>query len=214
MSIQITNSLTNKKEELVPLDGKTIRMYACGVTVYDKSHIGHARSLYVFDVIIRYLRYRGFDVKFVRNITDIDDKIINKARELNTSSDDIVEKYIKAYQEDLMSLGIDQADSEPRATKNIESMIEDIKKLIDKGYAYEVDGDVYYEVRKFQAYGKLSGQSIEYMEEAVRIEANSKKRDPLDFALWKKSKEGEPSWSSPWGEGRPGWHIECSCMSL
>src|SRR3989338_5761531 len=220
MTIRIVNSLTRKKEELVPAsppggprDGKIIRMYSCGVTVYDRCHIGHARSLYVFDVIRRYLKFRGYDVKFVRNITDVDDKIINRARETGKRFEEVVTENIAAYQADLKSLGILPADVEPRATENIPEMIKDIQGLIQKGFAYTADGDVYYDVRKFKEYGRLSGQSVDKMMEAVRIEPDDKKKDPLDFALWKKSKEDEPFWESPWGRGRPGWHIECSCMS-
>ncbi len=215
MSIHIYNSLSRKKEELSPLDGKTIKMYSCGVTVYDKCHIGHARSLYIFDVIRKYLAgYSGYAVKFVRNITDVDDKIINKANELNKSFDEVVDENIKAYERDLENLGVGQADVEPRATQYIPKMITFIEGLIEKDCAYEADGDVYYNVRQFKDYGKLSGQSVDQMIEATRIEQDPKKRDPLDFALWKKAKEGEKSWDSPWGEGRPGWHIECSCMSM
>lgn len=214
MPIQIYNSLSKRLEELVPIDGKTIRMYSCGVTVYDKCHLGHARSLYIFDVIRRYLKFRGFDVRFVRNITDIDDKIIKRAQELGKTSDEVSTQNIKDYYADMERLGVEKADIEPRATENIEEMIKYICVLMKDGYAYESGGDVYFRVRKFSDYGKLSGQSIEHMLECVRIEKEEKKDDPLDFALWKKSKEGEPSWESPWGLGRPGWHIECSCMSL
>lgn len=214
MSIRLYNSLTKRKEDFVPLEEKKVNMYSCGVTVYDKCHIGHARSLYIFDIIRRYLTHRGFKVNFVRNITDVDDKIINKANELNRSFDAVVNTNIEAYYRDLENLALSKADEEPRATKNIAEMIEHIEALLKSGYAYQVDGDVYYRVRKFENYGKLSGQSIEKMLEAVRIDPDSKKKDPLDFALWKKSKEGEPSWDSPWGKGRPGWHIECSCMSM
>jgi cysteinyl-tRNA synthetase len=213
MVISIYNSLTRKKEELKPLDGKTIRMYSCGVTVYDKCHIGHARSLYIFDVIRRYLKYRGLDVKFVRNITDIDDKIIKKANETGKTSQMVAEENIAAYYKDLESLGIGKADFEPKATENIPEMIAYIEGLIKKDFAYAIQGDVYFRVRKFKDYGKLSGQSVEKMLEGVRIDKDEKKEDPLDFALWKASKEGEPSWPSPWGPGRPGWHIECSVMS-
>ena len=213
MSIFIYNSLTRKKEEFIPLNPPKINIYTCGVTVYDESHIGHARSLYIFDVIRRYLKYRGFEVKFVRNITDIDDKIINRANELKISWQDLVKKYIDRYNEDLETLGIAKGDFEPRATENIPDMIKYIESLIAKGYAYETDGDVYFSVRKFTEYGKLSGQSIDQMEKGVRIEPSELKKDHLDFALWKKSKENEPSWGSPWGQGRPGWHIECSVMS-
>ena len=189
-------------------------MYTCGVTVYDQCHIGHARSLYIFDVIRRYLKFRGYDVQFVRNITDVDDKIINKAIELKKTSQQVSEEQIAKYYEDLKLLGVAPGDVEPKATENIPEMIAHIQGLIDKGMAYAVDGDVYFNVRKFPGYGKLSGQSIDKMLEAVRIEKGDKKKDPLDFALWKKSKEGDPVWESPWGGGRPGWHIECSCMSM
>ncbi|MBM3248442.1 MAG: cysteine--tRNA ligase [Candidatus Omnitrophica bacterium] len=210
MPVQIYNTLTKKKEDLP--EGN-INMYTCGVTVYDVCHIGHARSLYIFDVIRRYLEYRGRKVDFVRNITDIDDKIINKARELGKTAQQVAEDNIASYREDLKSLGIEGIEHEPRATENIPEMIRHIQGLIEKGFAYEVSGDVYFSVRKFPDYGKLSGQSIEQMQEAVRIEKDAKKKDPLDFALWKKSKEDEPFWESPWGKGRPGWHIECSVMS-
>ena len=188
-------------------------MYTCGVTVYDECHIGHARSLYIFDVIRRYLKYHGFDVKFVRNITDIDDKIINRANELKTDWKELVKKYIGSYYGDLAVLRIDKADYEPSATENIEGMKKHIQGLIEKGYAYQTQTGVYFSVRKFKDYGKLSGQSIDQMLSGVRKEADETKEDPLDFALWKKSKPGEPSWASPWREGRPGWHIECSVMS-
>ncbi len=214
MTIRILNSLTKQKEEFVPLNGKTIRMYSCGVTVYDRCHIGHARSLYVFDVIRRYFKFRGYDIHFVRNITDVDDKIINKANELKKTSDQVATENIESYRQDLKRLAIDQADVEPRATENIKEIIEAIDALIKKGFAYQVKGDVYFNVRKFPDYGKLSGQSVDHMMEGVRIEPGDKKKDPLDFALWKESKPGEPTWKSPWGDGRPGWHIECSCMSL
>jgi len=213
MSIYINNSLTRKKEEFIPINPPEVNIYTCGVTVYDESHIGHARSLYVFDIIRRYVAYRGFKVKFVRNITDIDDKIIKRANELQVDWKDLVRKYIDRYYEDLASLGIERADFEPRATENIPEMIKYIQSLIEKGFAYASGGDVYFNVRKFTDYGKLSGQSIEQMETGVRIEPTELKNDPLDFALWKKSKENEPFWDSPWGNGRPGWHIECSVMS-
>jgi len=188
-------------------------MYTCGVTVYDDCHIGHARSLYIFDVIRRYLKYRGFKVNFVRNITDIDDKIINRAKELKCGWQELVKKYIDRYYEDLAALGIEKADFEPRATENIPDMIKYIEELITKGYAYVTDTGAYFSVRGFKDYGKLSGQGIDQMLEGVRKEPDETKKDPLDFALWKKSKEGEPSWKSPWCDGRPGWHIECSVMS-
>jgi cysteinyl-tRNA synthetase len=213
MSIFIYNSLARKIEEFKPQNPPRVNIYTCGVTVYDESHIGHARSLYIFNVIRKYLKYRNFKVNFVRNITDIDDKIINRANELKIEWKELVKKYIARYYEDLKILGIDKADYEPRATENIKDMIKQIKALIDKGFAYESGGDVYFNVRKFPGYGKLSGQSIDQMEKGVRIEPSENKLDPLDFALWKGSKENEPSWDSPWGKGRPGWHIECSVMS-
>jgi len=214
MEIQIYNSLGNKKQVLKPLRDKAINMYSCGVTVYDRCHIGHSRSLYIFDVIRRYLQYRGYQVRFIRNITDIDDKIIHRAQELQKDWRSVVDENIKAYRDDLTSLGILEADEEPRATEHIDEIKKHIEGLIAKDYAYAVDGDVYFSVRQFKNYCRLSGQSIEKMQEAVRIEKDDKKKDPLDFALWKKSKEGEPSWPSPWGPGRPGWHIECSAMSM
>ncbi|MDD5120594.1 MAG: cysteine--tRNA ligase [Candidatus Omnitrophica bacterium] len=213
MPIFIYNSLTREKKEFIPVSYPKVNIYTCGVTVYDDSHIGHARSLYIFDVIRRYLKYRGFDVKFVRNITDVDDKIINRANELKLKWQELVNKYIDKYYEDLEALGIEKGDFEPRATANIADMVKYIQALVDKDYAYEAGGDIYFNVRKFPGYGKLSGQSIDQMETGVRIGPSELKRDPLDFALWKKSKEGEPSWDSPWGKGRPGWHIECSVMS-
>lgn len=213
MSIHIYNSLTRKKDEFKPVRPPAVNMYTCGVTVYDESHIGHARSLYIFDLMRRYLEYRHFKVNFVRNITDIDDKIINRANELKISWIELVDKYIKRYYEDLDTLGIKKADVEPRATENIPDMIKYIEELINNGYAYESGGDVYFNVRKFASYGKLSGQGIDQMEKGVRIEVCDLKKDHPDFALWKKSKPGEPYWHSPWGNGRPGWHIECSVMS-
>ena len=216
--MKIYNSLTMSKEEFIPLNDNIVNIYTCGVTVYDACHIGHARSLYVFDLIRRYFEYRGYRVNFVRNITDIDDKIINRSIELGISWQKLVDKYIASYRQDLDALGIrhgilDSDGEEPRATKNIPEIIEYIKALIEKGYAYEAAGDVYFEVRKFPGYGKLSGQDIEKMRECVRIEPCDNKKDALDFALWKRSKEKEPSWDSPWSKGRPGWHIECSVMS-
>jgi cysteinyl-tRNA synthetase len=212
-TINIYNSLTRKKEEFIPINSPQVNIYTCGVTVYDESHIGHARSLYIFDVIRRYLKYRGFKVNFVRNITDIDDKIINRANELKVDWKDLVKKYIDRYYEDLQSLGIEKGDFEPRATENIPEMIKYIQGLIDKGFAYVTNRGVYFSVRKFKNYGKLSGQSTEQMLTGVRKEPDETKEDPLDFALWKISKPGEPSWDSPCGKGRPGWHIECSVMS-
>ncbi len=213
MPIFVYNSLTRKKEEFVPLAAPKVNIYTCGVTVYDESHIGHARSLYIFDCLRRYLKYRGFNVRFVRNITDIDDKIINRAKELKVDWQDLVKKYIDSYYLDLKALGIEKADFEPRATQDIPDMIKFIQGLIDKGLAYATSTGVYFSVRKFEGYGKLSGQSIEQMLSGVRNAPDETKEDVLDFALWKISKEDEPGWESPWGRGRPGWHIECSVMS-
>ena len=213
--IRIYNSLSGKKEDFQPIAGNEVNMYTCGITVYDRSHIGHARSLYVFDMIRRYLKFRGYNVHFVRNITDIDDKIIDRAHETKRSAHDVSEEQIRFYYEDLKALGVPPGDVEPKATDNIPEMIRHIQGLMDKGFAYFIPGaDVYFDVRAFKGYGKLSGQSIDKMQEAVRIEKDSKKKDPLDFVLWKSSKPGEPAWESPWGSGRPGWHIECSCMSM
>jgi len=213
MAIQIQNSLTKKKEEFIPQTPPKVNLYSCGVTVYDDCHIGHGRSLYIFEVIRRYLKYRGFTVNFVRNITDIDDKIINRANELKTDWKQLVAKYIERYYQDLAALGLAKADIEPRATENIPDMLKFIQGLIDKGYAYTTSTGVYFSVRKFEDYGKLSGQGIEQMLSGVRKDVDETKEDPLDFALWKSSKPGEPFWESPWGKGRPGWHIECSVMS-
>lgn len=212
--MKIYNTLTGRKEEFVPVTPNRVRIYACGVTVYDYCHIGHARSAIVFDAISKYLRYKGFDVKYVRNFTDIDDKIINKAKQEGTAWDSIARKYTDEYYRDMGRLGVRRADVEPKATEHIKEIIDIVKGLIDKGYAYEVDGSVYFEVDKFHEYGKLSKRDREEMIAGARVEVDERKKDPMDFALWKKSKEGEPSWESPWGPGRPGWHIECSAMSI
>ncbi len=211
--MELYNSLTKTRQAL-PSAPARINMYSCGVTVYDKCHIGHARSLYTFDTLVRYLRYRGYEVKFVRNITDVDDKIIAKANQTGKAFDEVVRENIALYYKDMADLGIGKADVEPRATENIPLMIAHITGLIEKGSAYVTGGDVYFRVRSFPAYGKLSGQSVDKMLEGVRIDKDDKKEDPLDFVLWKSAKPGEPSWPSPWGNGRPGWHIECSCMSI
>ncbi len=211
--MELYNSLTKNRQALPDAPAK-INMYSCGVTVYDKCHIGHARSLYTFDALVKYLRYRGYDVKFVRNITDVDDKIIAKANQLGKTFDAVVKENIDLYYKDMADLGVSPADIEPRATENIPLMIAHIEGLIAKGHAYASEGDVYFRVRSFPGYGKLSGQSVDKMLEGVRIDKDEKKEDPLDFALWKKAKPGEPFWPSPWSEGRPGWHIECSCMSI
>ncbi len=212
--IRIYNTLSGKKEEFVPLTPGKITMYACGVTVYDYSHLGHARGAVIFDLVQRYFRRKGFDVKYVRNFTDVDDKIINRAREEGITAADVANKYIGAYQEDMKRLGVGRADVEPRATEHITEMIEVIRGLIEKKHAYVVDGDVYFRVTSFKDYGKLSKRNIDDLKAGARVEVDERKTDPLDFALWKASKPGEPSWDSPWGPGRPGWHIECTAMGF
>lgn len=211
--LQIYNSLTRKKEPFTPLDGNRVRMYVCGMTVYDYCHIGHARTVTAFDVVARYLRARGYDLTYVRNITDVDDKIIRRAAEKGEDFMALTGHMIAAMQEDFQRLGNLPPDHEPKATEFVPGMVEMIKQLIEKGFAYAPgNGDVYYRVHKFADYGKLSGKVLEELEAGARIEVEEKKEDPLDFVLWKAAKSGEPSWSSPWGEGRPGWHIECSVM--
>jgi len=217
--MKIYNSLTRKKEDFEPIKKGKVSMYVCGPTVYDEPHIGHARSAYVFDVIRRYFLYRGYMVTFVRNVTDVDDKIIDKARkefkgeDIMTAVQKVSEKYLAAYHEDMDRLGIEPPDHEPSAQKYIPKMVEFIELLIKRGYAYEADGDVYFDIKKAKDYGKLSKQNLEKMEIGARVAPGERKKDPLDFALWKKAKEDEPSWHSTWSEGRPGWHIECSVMS-
>ena len=213
MSIRIYNTLTSKKEPLNPIEPGHVKLYVCGITSYDYCHIGHARSSLVFDMIVKYLKYRGYRVTFVRNFTDIDDKIINRANEQGTSSEELAERFIDEFYRDMEYLGVDRPDLEPRATENIAEMISIIEELIAKGNAYPSDGDVYYAVEHFEDYGKLSGRNLADMQAGARVEINEKKQHPMDFALWKSSKVGEPAWDSPWGPGRPGWHIECSAMS-
>ncbi|OGP56875.1 MAG: cysteine--tRNA ligase [Deltaproteobacteria bacterium RBG_13_52_11b] len=213
MTLRIYNTLTGKKEEFVPLHEKRVGLYVCGVTVYDLSHIGHARSTIVFDTLYRYLRYRGYEVTYVRNFTDIDDKIIKRANEEGVDYKIITEKYIHEFNVDMGSLGLERPTVEPRATEHIPEMIRLISTLVEKGHAYPSDGDVFFSVEKFKDYGKLSKRNIDEMQAGARVEIDEKKRNPLDFALWKASKPGEPWWESPWGKGRPGWHIECSVMS-
>jgi cysteinyl-tRNA synthetase len=212
--VRIQNTLTRKKEDLVPLTPGEVRMYVCGVTVYDLSHIGHARSAIVFDVIRRYLLFKGYRVTFVRNFTDIDDKIIRRASADGVPAHEISERYVAEYRIDMASLGVLPGDVEPKATEHIPPMLALIERLIARGFAYVVDGDVYFEVRTFPEYGKLSGRNLEELLAGARVEIDERKRDPRDFALWKSAKPGEPSWPSPWGAGRPGWHIECSAMSM
>jgi len=214
--MKIYNTLTRKKDDLTERD---IGLYVCGPTVYDEPHIGHARSAFVFDVIVRYLRYSGRKVTFVRNVTDIDDKIIHRAKkeyktgDIKKKVEEVSAVYLRRYHEDMDLFGLLRPDVEPKATEVIADMIDYIRSLIDKGYAYKSNGNVYFEVRRYNEYGKLSGQSLDEMIEGQRVALDKSKKDPLDFALWKASKENEPSWDSPWGKGRPGWHIECSVMS-
>ena len=214
MAPRVFNTLTRGKEDLAPLHAGLVRMYVCGVTVYDLSHIGHGRSAIVFDVMRRYLKHRGHAVKFIKNFTDIDDKIIRKANQEGVSAQEISERYIEEYRTDMASLGVAPADIEPKATEHVPQMIALIERLIAKGVAYPVEGDVYFEVRRFPGYGKLSGKNLEELRAGARVEVDERKRDPMDFALWKATKPGEPSWKSPWGQGRPGWHIECSAMAM
>lgn len=212
--MRIYNTLTRKKEEFIPIDKNEIKIYVCGPTVYNYFHVGNARPFVVFDTLRKYMEYRGNDVKFVQNFTDVDDKIINRAREEGLSAPEISEKYIDEYYRDAAALHIGKATVHPKVTENMDEIISFVKNLIDKGYAYERDGDVYYSTRKFPEYGKLSRQNIEELEAGARVEVSEQKADPLDFALWKKRKfEDEAAWESPWGMGRPGWHIECSAMS-
>ena len=212
--MQLYNTMTRRKEEFVPSRPGKVGMYACGITAYDFCHIGHARSAIVFDVLVRYLKHLGLDVTFVRNFTDVDDKIINRANQEGVSSAEIAERYIAAFHEDMARLGIQRATVEPKATEYIHEMINLCETLIAKGKAYATPaGDVYFRVRSFEGYGKLSGRSVDDLRSGARVMPGEEKEDPLDFALWKAAKPGEPFWESPWGKGRPGWHIECSAMS-
>lgn len=213
MGIKIYNTMTRKKEDFIPIEPGKVRMYVCGPTVYNFFHIGNARTFIAFDTIRRYLEYRGYKVNFVQNFTDIDDKMIKEANEEGTTVKEIAERFIKEYYTDADNLNIKRATTNPRATEHMDDIIEFVKDLVDKGYAYVVDGDVYYETKKFKGYGKLSHQSLDDLEDGVRIEVDERKKDPMDFALWKAQKPGEPAWESPWGMGRPGWHIECSTMA-
>ncbi len=213
MSIQLYNTLTNKKEPLETLEPGKIKMYVCGPTVYNKAHIGHAMSAMVFDNIRRYLEYRGYEVQFAMNFTDVDDKIIKRANEMGVDPFKLAEGYIDDFQQDMKDLNIKPATFNPRATREIDEIIKIVQGLVDKGYAYPLDGDVYFRVRKDPGYGKLSGRNVDDMRSGFRKEVDDRKEDPLDFALWKSAKPGEPSWDSPWGPGRPGWHIECSAMN-
>jgi cysteinyl-tRNA synthetase len=213
MALKIFNTVSGQKEDFIPINEGETRMYVCGVTVYDSAHIGHARSLLTFDVIYRYLKFSGYRVQFVRNFTDVDDKIINKANDENVGCEIITERYIEEFYRDGEALGLLRPDVEPRATQHIPEIIELISELERRGLAYRVDGDVYFPVERFAGYGKLARKKIDELEAGARVEVDERKKSPLDFALWKSSKPGEPTWDSPWGPGRPGWHIECSAMS-
>ncbi|MFQ5802321.1 MAG: cysteine--tRNA ligase [Candidatus Methylomirabilales bacterium] len=212
--MRIYNTQTRQKEPFEPLIPGQVRIYVCGITAYDLSHIGHARSALVFDVICRYLEFKGYRVQFIRNFTDVDDKIIKKAEQKGVLAGQISEEYIAEYRKDMGRLGILPATVEPKATEYIPQMIALIERLFARGFAYVVDGDVYFEVRRFPPYGRLSGKNLDELQAGARVEVDERKRDPHDFALWKSTKPGEPSWESPWGPGRPGWHIECSAMSM
>ena len=213
MSIRLYNTLTRTKEPLQPLEEGHVKLYVCGITSYDYCHIGHARSALVFDMVVRYLRHRGYKVTFVRNFTDIDDKIINRANEQGIDSASLALRFINEFYTDMDALGTLRPDIEPKATEHIEEMIALIQELIHKGMAYAADGDVYFRVEQFNGYGQLSGRGLADMQAGARVEVNEKKQHPMDFVLWKGAKPGEPKWTSPWGDGRPGWHIECSAMS-
>ncbi len=214
MSLRVFNTSTGQKEEFIPLQEGKAGMYVCGVTVYDYCHVGHARAAIVFDTVYRYLQHLGYEVNYVRNFTDIDDKIIKRANEENIGWQEVTEKYIRAFYEDMGQLNITAPTTEPRATDHIGGMLDMVSSLIEQDKAYEAGGDVYFAVRNFPEYGKLSGRNLDDLKAGARVEPSEHKRDPLDFALWKKSKPGEPSWDSPWGPGRPGWHIECSAMAM
>ena len=214
MSIRLFNTLTGRKEDFQPLDPGKVRMYVCGVTTYDYCHMGHARANIVFDIVYRYFRYRGFDVTYVRNYTDVDDKIIQRANERGIPSRELAEQFIRAFDEDMAALGLDLPTSQPKATEHIGDIIALVERLIERGMAYAAGGDVYFSVEKFPTYLKLSKRNLDEMQAGARIAPGEHKRHPMDFALWKAAKPGEPAWDSPWGPGRPGWHIECSAMSM
>jgi cysteinyl-tRNA synthetase len=212
--VKIYNTQTRRKEELVPLTPGELKMYSCGVTVYDLCHVGHARMMIVFDMISRFLRFAGYRVTFVRNFTDIEDKIIRRANQEGISASEVSERYIAAFRQDIAALGVLPPEVEPKATEHVSEMIALIERLVAGGYAYVVDGDVYFEIRRFPPYGRLSGKNLDELLVGARVEVDERKRDPRDFALWKSAKPGEPAWDSPWGAGRPGWHIECSAMAM
>ncbi|HCL4439668.1 TPA: cysteine--tRNA ligase [Clostridium botulinum] len=211
--MKVYNTLTNKKEEFLTLVPGEVKMYVCGPTVYNFFHIGNARTFVVFDTIRRYLEYRGYKVKFIQNFTDIDDKMIKRANEEGSTVKELGDRFIKEYYKDADDLNIERATKNPRATEFMEEIIKFVSDLIEKGYAYEIDGDVYFSTKKFNGYGQLSGQNLEELQSGARINVDERKKDPMDFAIWKSQKPGEPAWESPWGMGRPGWHIECSCMA-
>lgn len=211
--MRIFNTLTRSKEEFVPLNPGKVKMYVCGPTVYNFFHVGNARTFIIFDTVRRYFEYRGYEVEFIQNFTDIDDKMIKKANEDNTTVKEVGDKYIAEYYQDADGLNIERATCNPRATEFIDDIIEFVSGLIEKGFAYEVNGDVYFRTKKFEGYGKLIKQNLEDLQAGARINVDERKEDPMDFAIWKAQKPGEPAWESPWGPGRPGWHIECSCMA-
>lgn len=211
--MKVYNTMSREKEEFVPITPGEVKMYVCGPTVYNFFHIGNARTFIIFDTVRRYFEYKGYKVKFVQNFTDIDDKMIKKANSEGITVKELGDKYIAEYYKDADGLLIERASANPRATEYIDDIIDFVQQLIDKGYAYEVDGDVYYSTGKFEDYGKLSGQNLDELKAGARINIDERKNDPMDFAVWKKKKDGEPAWNSPWGLGRPGWHIECSCMA-
>lgn len=211
--MKIFNSMTRKKEEFVPIKPGEVMMYVCGPTVYDYFHIGNGRTFVVFDTVRRYFEYKGYKVKFIQNFTDIDDKMIKRANEENITIKQLGDKFINEYYKDADSLNLERATVNPRATEYMDKIIDFVKMLVDEGYAYEIDGDVYFHTKKFKEYGKLSGQNLDDLQSGIRINVDERKKDPMDFAIWKNQKPGEPAWKSPWGMGRPGWHIECSCMS-
>lgn len=211
--MKIYNTMSRKKEEFVPITPGKVKMYVCGPTVYNFFHIGNARTFIIFDTVRRYFEYKGYKVKFIQNFTDIDDKMITKASEEGITVKELGDKFIAEYYKDADSLQIERATANPRATEFIDDIIAFVEELVGKGYAYEVDGDVYFSTAKFKDYGKLSGQNLDELKAGARIDVDERKNDPMDFAVWKKQKEGEPAWKSPWGLGRPGWHIECSCMA-
>jgi cysteinyl-tRNA synthetase len=214
MAIKLFNTLTRTKEEFVPREPGKASIYACGVTPYDFAHIGNSRPAVFWDCVRRFLKYRGYQVNFIQNFTDVDDKIINRSKQLGKEPLALAEEYARIYLEDLGKLGVGAADHYPKVSDHIPEIIEMVRTLVEKGYAYEINGDVYFEVAKFKDYGKLSGRNLDEMQAGARVEVNDAKRDPMDFALWKAAKPGEIAWDSPWGPGRPGWHIECSAMSL